>query len=93
MVEKLRDYAISKGFSTLPVSGNDLNMWTIKPVNFDPNKSYPMLMYQYSGPGSQEVANRWNDSNDYWFHILAQGYYVVCVDGKVQALKDLILKK
>ena len=52
LVEKLRDYPISKKvFSTLPVNGNDLNMWTIKPLNFDPNKSYPMLMYQYSGPG------------------------------------------
>ena len=89
LVEKLGAYTISdKVFSTLSVNGNDLNIWTIKPLGFDPNKSYPMLMYQYSGPGSQEVANRWNDSNDYWYQMLAQqGYYVVCVDGRGTGFK------
>ena len=75
LVEKLGAYTISdKVFSTLSVNGNDLNMWTIKPLGFDSNKSYPMLMYQYSGPGSQEVANRWNDSNDYWYQMLALNF-------------------
>jgi dipeptidyl-peptidase-4 len=95
LVEKLGAYTISdKVFSTLSVNGNDLNMWTIKPLGFDPNKSYPMLMYQYSGPGSQEVANRWNDSNDYWYQMLAhQGYYVVCVDGRGTGFKGANFKK
>jgi dipeptidyl-peptidase-4 len=95
LVEKLGAYRISeKIFSTLSVNGNDLNMWTIKPLGFDPNKSYPMLMYQYSGPGSQEVANRWNDSNDYWYQMLAhQGYYVVCVDGRGTGFKGADFKK
>ena len=95
LVEKLEAYTISdKVFSTLSVNGNDLNMWTIKPLGFDPNKSYPMLMYQYSGPGSQEVANRWNDSNDYWYQMLAQqGYYVVCVDGRGTGFKGANFKK
>lgn len=95
LVEKLAAYTISdKVFSTLSVNGNDLNMWTIKPLGFDPNKSYPMLMYQYSGPGSQEVANRWNDSNDYWYQMLAQqGYYVVCVDGRGTGFKGANFKK
>ena len=95
LVEKLGAYNISdKVFSILSVNGNDLNMWTIKPLGFDPNKSYPMLMYQYSGPGSQEVANRWNDSNDYWYQMLAQqGYYVVCVDGRGTGFKGANFKK
>ena len=95
LVEKLEAYTISdKVFSTLSINGNDLNMWTIKPVGFDPNKSYPMLMYQYSGPGSQEVVNRWNDSNDYWYQMLAQqGYYVVCVDGRGTGFKGANFKK
>ena len=95
LVEKLGAYRISeKVFSTISVNGNDLNMWTIKPLGFDPNKSYPMLMYQYSGPGSQEVANRWNDSNDYWFYMLAQkGYYVVCIDGRGTGFKGSDFKK
>jgi len=95
LLKKLADYTISdKVFSTLSVNGNDLNMWTIKPIGFDPSKSYPMLMYQYSGPGSQEVANRWNDSNDYWYQMLAQqGYYVVCIDGRGTGFKGSDFKK
>ena len=95
LVEKLGAYRISeKIFSTLSVNGNHLNMWTIKPLGFDPNKSYPMLMYQYSGPGSQEVVNRWNDTNDYWHQMLAQqGYYVVCVDGRGTGFKGADFKK
>ena len=95
LVEKLEAYTISdKVFSTLSINGNDLNMWTIKPLGFDSSKSYPMLMYQYSGPGSQEVVNRWNDSNDYWYQMLAQqGYYVVCVDGRGTGFKGANFKK
>ena len=95
LVKKLADYDISdKVFSTISVNGNDLNMWTLKPKGFDPNKSYPMLMYQYSGPGSQEVANRWNESNDYWHQMLSQqGYYVVCVDGRGTGFKGSDFKK
>ncbi|WP_418651141.1 S9 family peptidase [Tenacibaculum aestuariivivum] len=83
-----------KEFSTINVNGNDLNMYTIKPANFDSNKKYPVLMYQYSGPGSQSVKNTWNDSNDYWHQILAQsGYIVVCVDGRGTGFKGRDFKK
>ena len=51
-------------------------------------------MYQYSGPGSQQVANRWNGSNDYWHQMLAQqGVIVVCVDGRGTGLKGRDFKK
>lgn len=87
------DYA-SKEFSTIKVNGNDLNMWTIKPKRFDAAQKYPVLMYQYSGPGSQQVANRWNSSNDYWYYMLAeQGYIVVCVDGRGTGYKGRDFKK
>jgi dipeptidyl-peptidase-4 len=40
-------------------------------------------MFQYSGPGSQQVMNTWSSSNDYWFMMLTQqGYIVACVDGR-----------
>ncbi|HNQ27643.1 MAG TPA: DPP IV N-terminal domain-containing protein, partial [Aquaticitalea sp.] len=93
--EKLSEYKISKKeFSTIKVNGNDLNMWMIKPVDFDPNKTYPLFMYQYSGPGSQEVSNRWNSSNDYWYQLLAQkGYIVACIDGRGTGLKGAAFKK
>jgi dipeptidyl-peptidase 4 len=93
--EKLDNYKLSpKEFSTIHINGHDLNMYTIKPLNFDPNKKYPLLMYQYSGPGSQQVANRWNGSNDYWHQMLAQqGYIIACVDGRGTGLKGRDFKK
>lgn len=91
----LSDFKMSsKEFSTISINGNDLNMYTIKPADFDPNKTYPLFMFQYSGPGSQQVANRWNGANDYWFQMLAQdGYIVVCVDGRGTGLKGRDFKK
>ena len=83
-----------KTFSTTEINGYDLNYWMIKPHNFDPSKSYPLLMYQYSGPGSQKVANQWNDSNDYWHQYLAsKGYVIVCVDGRGTGFKGAQFKK
>lgn len=93
--EELADYKMSpKEFSTLNINGNDLNMWMIKPADFDENKKYPMLMFQYSGPGSQQVGNRWNGANDYWHNMLAQkGMIVVCVDGRGTGFKGADFKK
>ncbi|WP_344714785.1 S9 family peptidase [Winogradskyella damuponensis] len=95
LAKQLEGYAMSKKeFSTISVNGNDLNMWTIKPKDFDANKTYPLFMYQYSGPGSQQVANRWNSANDYWYQMLAQqGYIVVCIDGRGTGFKGAAFKK
>ncbi|WP_411766522.1 S9 family peptidase [Winogradskyella sp. A3E31] len=95
LASKLEEYKTSKKeFSTINVNGNELNMWMIKPADFDPNKQYPLFMYQYSGPGSQQVANRWNGANDYWYQHLAQeGYIVACVDGRGTGLKGAEFKK
>ena len=92
---QLADYQLSeKEFSTINVNSNDLNMWMIKPANFDTSKQYPLFMFQYSGPGSQQVANRWNNANDYWYQLLAQqGYIVACVDGRGTGLKGADFKK
>ena len=93
--QKVGDYVTSeKEFSTINVNGNDLNMWMIKPADFDENKQYPLFMYQYSGPGSQQVVNRWNGANDYWYQMLAQqGYIVVCIDGRGTGFKGADFKK
>lgn len=95
LLNKLKDYTISeKEFSTININGNELNMYTIKPLDFDPSKTYPLLMFQYSGPGSQQVANRWNGANDYWHQMLAQqGYIIACVDGRGTGLKGAEFKK
>ncbi|SHJ21557.1 dipeptidyl-peptidase-4 [Mesonia phycicola] len=95
LLNKLKPYNFSKKeFSTLSVNGNDLNMWIIKPKDFDSTKKYPLLMYQYSGPGSQSVSNTFNGSNDYWYQLLAQqGYIVACVDGRGTGYKGAKFKK
>ncbi len=95
LAEKVKDYGFSpKELSTIRVNGEDLNMYMIKPQDFDENKKYPMLMYQYSGPGSQSVANTYFSTNDYWYQLLAnQGYIVVTVDGRGTGFKGAQFKK
>lgn len=60
-----------------------LNGWMIKPANFEPNKQYPVFMFLYGGPGSQQVTDSWKGQNYWWFQMLAQqGYLVACVDNR-----------
>ncbi len=95
LLEKVEGYNFAeKELSTIQVNGNDLNMWTIKPVDFDENKKYPLLMFQYSGPGSQSVSNSYFSSNDYWYQLLAnKGYIIACVDGRGTGYKGADFKK
>lgn len=95
LLQKLEDYEMSsKEFSTISINGNELNMYMIKPKDFDPSKKYPLLMYQYSGPGSQNVSNSWMGSNDYWHQMLvSEGYIIACVDGRGTGFKGNDFKK
>ncbi|RTE54964.1 S9 family peptidase [Arenibacter aquaticus] len=95
LLEVLDNYVLGeKEFSTISIHGNELNMWMVKPKDFDPAKEYPLFMTQYSGPGSQSVSNKWLGSNDYWYQILAnKGYIVACVDGRGTGFKGRDFKK
>ena len=96
LATKLKAYNLpSKEFFVLKTpKGNELNAWMIKPKNFDASKKYPVFMYQYSGPGSQQVNNEWNSTDDYWFMMLAeQGYIIACIDGRGTGFKGAEFKK
>ncbi|MDQ3015653.1 MAG: S9 family peptidase [Bacteroidota bacterium] len=70
-------------YSFTTSEGVQLNGYQLKPHNFDPAKKYPVFMFQYGGPGSQEVLDEWMGSYYWWFQSLAQqGYIVSCVDNR-----------
>ncbi|MFN4083195.1 MAG: S9 family peptidase [Bacteroidia bacterium] len=94
--EKLNSFHLSKAeFTTIQNSlDQPLNMYVIKPHNFDSTKKYPVLMYVYGGPGSQTVMNRWGGANYFWYQLLAQnGYMVVSIDGRGTGFKGEEFKK
>ena len=73
------------GFTTS--EGVKLIGWMVKPSDFNPQKKYPVIMYQYGGPGSQQVANRWGigmSGNGAILeqYLCQQGYICVCVDNR-----------
>ena len=92
---KLKTYNLpDKEFTELRINGNDLNMYFIKPINFNPSKKYPLLFFQYSGPGSQQVTNRWGNNRDLWHKMLTQKDYIIaCVDGRGTGFKGEYFKK
>lgn len=68
-------------------SGVELNGWMMKPANFNANKKYPVILHQYSGPGSQQVIDRWGigsfgDGGLFEAYMCDKGYIMVCVDGR-----------
>ncbi|MCQ2344846.1 MAG: S9 family peptidase [Paludibacteraceae bacterium] len=68
-----------KEFFTLKTEeGIELNAWIVKPQDMKPGKKYPLVMVQYSGPGSQEVKNRF--VMDWEMYLAMEGYVVACVD-------------
>ncbi len=87
--EKLAGYDLGtrEMFTFTTADGVSLNGWMVKPADFDASKRYPVIMYQYGGPGSQQVTDSWNigmcGQGAVLEHYLAQqGYIVVCVDNR-----------
>lgn len=89
LAEKLSAYDVSRKeqISFTTSEGVQLYGWMIKPVDFDPNKKYPVIMYQYGGPGIQEDLNAWGigvsrQGAIYEEYLAQHGFIVVCVDGR-----------
>ena len=80
--DKIAGYAMpQKEFFTFQTSeGVTLNGWMMKPADFSASRKYPVLMYQYSGPGSQQVLDNFQVSWE--TYMASQDYIVVCVDGR-----------
>lgn len=83
------DYGFCKRepFSFTTSEGVVLNGWMVKPKDFDTNKKYPVIMHQYSGPGSQQVTNSWSagsmgQGGDFDSYLAQEGFIVVSVDGR-----------
>lgn len=74
-------------FSFKTGDGVELNGWMMKPANFNPSKKYPVVMHQYSGPGSQQVLDRWGigaqgNGGIFETYLADNGFITVCVDGR-----------
>lgn len=73
--------APKKEFLQIPnAEGEMMDAFIIKPADFSSSNKYPLLMYQYNGPDSQEVLNAWRMEGIYY--LASQGYVVVAVDGR-----------
>jgi dipeptidyl-peptidase-4 len=78
----------TKEFFTFTTSeGVQLNGWMMKPADFDASKRYPVIMHQYSGPGSQQVLDQWSigsmgNGGSFEAYMADQGFISVCVDGR-----------
>ena len=87
--EQLNSVTLGKRelFTLTTADGVTLNGWMVKPAGFDASKKYPVIMYQYSGPGSQTVKNAWGigmsgqgAALEQW--LAQQSYLCVSVDGR-----------
>jgi len=94
--DKLSEYKFSEAeLGTLTANNTTLNYWMIKPKDFDPSKKYPLLMFVYGGPGSQQVTNSWGGGNYLWHQMLAneKGYIIACVDNRGTGARGSEFKK
>lgn len=85
LINKMKTYDLSakKFFKFKQDDGIELNAWMMKPNHFDSTKKYPVYMYAYGGPGSNEVNDGWDGFDFFWHNLLNQeGYIVVCVDNR-----------
>lgn len=89
LLEKTKEYNWGKRdtFSFTTADGTVLDGWMVKPLDFDATKKYPVILYQYSGPGNQQVLDAWSSGSmgnggAFDYYLAQEGYIVACVDGR-----------
>lgn len=83
--QRVREYGFvpKEAFSFTTSEGVQLNGYMLRPAKLEAGKQYPVLMFQYSGPGSNQVENAWGGGNYAWHQMLTQqGYVIAVVDGR-----------
>ncbi len=93
--KKMKEYTLGK-VQLVKVKGvtATLNAWMMTPPDFDSSKKYPVLMFQYSGPASQQVADKFPIADYFWHQMLAEkGYIVVCADGTGTGMRGSAFRK
>lgn len=96
LAKKVKEYGIvSKEFFRFQnAEGTELNGFMLKPENFDASKKYPVVVFQYSGPGSQTVQNAWGGGHYYFHQLLVQrGYIVAFIDPRGTGARGAAFKK
>lgn len=81
------DIPTKEFFKFTTSEGIELNGWMMKPSDFDENKKYPVIMHQYSGPGSQQVVDSWSigsmgNGGIFDAYLSQKGFIIVSVDGR-----------
>lgn len=98
--QRLAPYALpKKEFFTFKTSeGVTLEGWMIRPAGFDASKKYPVIMHQYSGPGSQQVHDSWSIGSmgagaSFDYYLASKGFIMVCVDGRGTGFRGTAFEK
>ncbi len=89
LLEKTKEYNWGKRetFSFTTADGTVLDGWMVKPLDFDATRKYPVILYQYSGPGNQQVLDAWSSGSmgnggAFDYYLAQEGYIVACADGR-----------
>ena len=84
--DPLADYLLGENtLVDIPSADGKYNLTgrLIKPVNFDPNKKYPVVVYVYGGPHSQLVTKSWHNDVRWWqYYMATQGFVSFTMDNR-----------
>jgi dipeptidyl-peptidase-4 len=74
----------NKEFFKVDIGDVVLDAWMIKPINFDPQKKYPLLIHVYGEPAGSTVQDNWGTGDNLWHQYLSNqlDYIVVSIDNR-----------